>query len=318
MERMNKEPEKELDLIDLIRICGSFVIKIVSTLLKVGLKKWYILLGSVLLGVALSIIIPNYVIKRNRSEVFINNNASTSTRFISEIEAISALSRDTLSKMFDLDKEVVNSLISIRAHRVLVYDKKYINTRVDKEDEYYKLEEGVLVHPNFFTVEMVSTDISSLEKLNISLLNYLNYNSQFTEINTNRIKALKKELNAYKHEVAMLDSIRVKKYLSSESNQQMNYGGASEFFFARGGDDDENIKNSIIELNNKIIRIEGILENDTLAVEQGSTIKLTSTYLDGYAKTLIIYVAVCFALAYILIFLYSYKNEISEWFYSNK
>ena len=175
-----------------------------------------------------------------------------------------------------------------------------------------------MVHPNFFTVEMVSTDISSLEKLNISLLNYLNYNSQFTEINTNRIKALKKELNAYKHEVAMLDSIRVKKYLSSESNQQMNYGGASEFFFARGGDDDENIKNSIIELNNKIIRIEGILENDTLAVEQGSTIKLTSTYLDGYAKTLIIYVAVCFALAYILIFLYSYKNEISEWFYSNK
>ena len=168
MERMNKEPEKELDLIDLIRICGSFVIKIISTLLKVGLKKWYILLGSVLLGVALSIIIPNYVIKRNRSEVFINNNASTSTRFISEIEAISALSRDTLSKMFDLDKEVANSLISIRAHRVLVYDKKYINTRVDKEDEYYKLEDGVLVHPNFFTVEMVSTDISSLEKLNIS------------------------------------------------------------------------------------------------------------------------------------------------------
>ena len=318
MERMNKEPEKELDLIDLIRICGSFVIKIVSTLLKVGLRKWYILLGSVLLGVALSIIIPNYVIKRNRSEVLINNNASTSTRFISEIEAISALSRDTLSKMFDLDKEVVNSLISIRAHRVLVYDKKYINTRVDKEDEYYKLEEGVLVHPNFFTVEMVSTDISSLEKLNTSLLSYLNYNSQFTEINAKRIKALNKELKAYKHEIAMLDSIRVKKYLSSESNQQMNYGGASEFFFARGGDDDENIKNSIIELNNKIIRIEGILENDTLAVEQGSTIKLTSTYLDGYAKTLIIYVAVCFALAYILIFLYSYKNEISEWFYSNK
>ena len=313
---MNKEPEKELDLIDLIRISGSFVINIVSNILKVGLRKWYILLGSVLLGVALSIIIPNYVIKRNRSELLIKNNASVSTLYINEMDAISRLSDDTLSKMLDLEKEIVSNIVSIRAHRVLAYDANLINTRVDKEDEYYKLGESVIVHPNLFTIEIISKDLSTLEKLNTSLLNYINYKSKFCTSNTVRISATRKELNSYKREVAMLDSIRAKKYLREDSSN--SYGGASEFFFSRSDKKDESMNNSIIELNNKIIRLEGILENEKVAVEKASTIKLTPTYLDGYAKTLIIYVTVCFVLAYIIIFLYAYKNELSEWFYSNK
>ena len=65
----NKNQEKELDLLDLIAIFWNFLksyfFKPLAALLKIAFKRWYVLLGAVLLGLVVSVVVPKCIIKKN-------------------------------------------------------------------------------------------------------------------------------------------------------------------------------------------------------------------------------------------------------------
>jgi hypothetical protein len=58
----NKNQEKELDLIDLINICWKFFVNYIVNpflkVLKIGLRGWKALLCAIVVGVAISVILP--------------------------------------------------------------------------------------------------------------------------------------------------------------------------------------------------------------------------------------------------------------------
>ena len=83
-----------------------------------------------------AIVIPNYIVKRNKLEVMIRNNSSVSTAYIHEIETLSRLEPEKLSNLLELDKETLSNLVAVDMHRILVYDSLYVNTTIDYKDEF--------------------------------------------------------------------------------------------------------------------------------------------------------------------------------------
>lgn len=312
--------ERELDLLDIIKFISNAITKYIltplSTIVKLGLRKWYVLLASVIVGVILSIVIPNYVVKRNKLEVMIRNNSSVSTAYIHEIETLSRLEPEKLSNLLELDKETLSNLVAVDMHRILVYDSLYVNTTIDYKDEFDKKKDYLMIHPNMFVLELTCKDVESLETINNSILNFINYKSPFAVENAKRISSLNKELQSYKKEILVLDSIRSKKFLSENSKNQVSVNGFTELFSSEKKDS-ENIKNNIIELKQKIIVIEGILENNKTALELASTIKIIPIYSKGFLYTLAIYTITCFVLTYLAIILLVYRKNIIDWIYSD-
>lgn len=307
-----EKQEKELDLLDVITYSFNFISKYVFipliNIIKLGLRKWYILLSSLIVALLLSIVVPRYILKKNSSEIVIKTNVAVSTDYINELEAISKLEPEKLAKTLELDLELAEEIIDIRPHRILSYDTIYVNTFIDRNDVYDKLRADVIIHPKSFVLEVVAKDIEDLPIINDAIINYLNNTSTFASFNESRLLSLNKELKTYQKEIKVLDSIRSRKYFENNSSSLVLDGSGG--IFSMKEKEEDKVQNTILDLSRRIITIEAVLHGAVLAVEQGSAITLTKEkFTDVFKK----YSLACFILAYVLLILCTYKKEIINW-----
>lgn len=305
---------KELDLLDLIKICWNILVKYIfkpiALIIKLGFKRWYILLVAVILGISLSVIMPCVFVKKNKSEIILKNNVGGTPVIIKEIEVLASLNRDRLSELIEIDKETLKNLVEIKPHKIISKDSTFATYKVDSKDSYGEYSEEYKVNPNLFALEVLSKDTSYLSVFTDAVLKYINEKSSFATINERRLSVMRSELKTFKDEVKVLDSLRYISYFTNEANKVV-LGTSGETFSIN--DKNQWIQKDLMLLKSKVINLEQTLKNDTLAVEQVTTLSISDIYENHPQKTAPKYAIVFFLLSYVMVICLEYKKNILDW-----
>ena len=305
---------KELDLLDLIKICWNILVKYIfkpiAVIIKLGFKRWYILLVAVILGISLSVIMPCVFVKKNKSEIILKNNVGGTPVIIKEIEVLASLNRDRLSELIEIDKETLKNLVEIKPHKIISKDSTFATYKVDSKDSYGEYSEEYKVNPNLFALEVLSKDTSYLSVFTDAVLKYINEKSSFATINERRLSVMRSELKTFKDEVKVLDSLRYISYFTNEANKVV-LGTSGETFSIN--DKNQWIQKDLMLLKSKVINLEQTLKNDTLAVEQVTTLSISDIYENHPQKTAPKYAIVFFLLSYVMVICLEYKKNILDW-----
>lgn len=316
----NNKQEKELDLLDLIRAFWNFLVDFVfrplGVIVKIGVRRWHILLISILVGIFFSIMIPNVLYKKHKSEIIVKNYVATSSAFMEELQTLSKMNRTDLSSLLDMeDVEGINNLIGFKPHYVIAYDTLLMNYTVDRDDEYIDKamdEEDQLIHPTLFSLEVLAKDDSCLNYYTDAILKYLNTKSKFlVKMNENRLATYRQNLVTYKNEMKVLDSLRNLQYFTKDMNKVV-LGISGETINLK----DQNnkwIQEKIMFLKSEIVRIEQTLENESVVVEPLTSITTKEIYENHPFRTLHKYALFFFALSYICIIISEFRGNIREW-----
>lgn len=310
----NKNQEKELDLIDLINICWKFFVNYIINpflkVLKIGLRGWKALLCAIVVGVAISVILPFVLTKENKSEVILEINVAKSSSFIKDLEVLATMNRDRLSDLLEIDNETLQQLVAIKPHKVISKDSTFTSYEVDTKDIFDNVYKEYRAHPSLFALEIISKDTAYLAPFTDAVLNYLNEKSSFAVVNERRLSVMRSELKTFTNEVAVLDSLRRIQYFTNDANQVV-LGTSGETFNIK--DKNQWIQNELMNLKNRVIRLEETLKNDTLAVEPLTALSITDTYVNHPIKTAPKYALVLFFLTYIVLIFCEYKKDLKAW-----
>lgn len=309
----NSKQEKELDLLDIISVLGTFlsnyILKPLGIVFRIGVRRWYVLLVALILGVALSVLLPMLTYKKNKAEVIIKNNVSQSIGYIKEIESLSGMNRGRLAALLNLDVEYLKNLVALKSHRVISKDSLFIDYTVDENDQYDKNSE-FFMHPGLFSLEVLSKDTASLRVYTDAVLDYLNKKSSFSLVNERKLNIMRSELSTYKNETVLLDSLRYIQYFTNDANQVV-LGSSGETFSIK--EKNQWIQNDLMSLKSKIVGIEHKLSNDTLAVEKLTVLKVSDVYENHPSKTLKKYCLLFLIASYLLVIIYEYRKNIMAW-----
>lgn len=310
----NKNQEKELDLLDLIAIFWNFLksyfFKPLAALLKIAFKRWYVLLGAVLLGLVVSVVVPKCIIKKNKAEIILKNSVAISPSYIKEIEGLSEMNRSRLASILQLDEELLKNLVALKPHRVISSDSTLINYSVDVEDIMTKDNSKYKIHPHMFALEVLASDTASLSIFADAVIDYLNERSSFSVLNERRLSVMRSELITFKNEIKILDSLRYIQYFTTDANQVV-LGSSGETFNIK--DKNQWIQSDLMNLKSRVIGLENKLSSDTLAVEKITALSISDIYNNHPLKTAPKYCVLLFVLAFISVVLYEYKGKIVEW-----
>lgn len=310
----NKNQEKELDLLDLIAIFWNFLksyfFKPLAALLKIAFKRWYVLLGAVLLGLVVSVVVPKCIIKKNKAEIILKNSVAISPSYIKEIEGLSEMNRSRLASILQLDEELLKNLVALKPHRVISSDSTLINYSVDVEDIMTKDNSKYKIHPHMFALEVLASDTASLSIFADAVIDYLNERSSFSVLNERRLSVMRSELITFKNEIKILDSLRYIQYFTTDANQVV-LGSSGETFNIK--DKNQWIQSDLMSLKSRVIGLENKLSSDTLAVEKITALSISDIYNNHPLKTAPKYCVLLFVLAFISVVLYEYKGKIVEW-----
>ena len=309
----NTKQEKELDLLDLLKVFGEFmcnyIFKPLIVLFKLGIKRWYVLLVALILGVAVSVILPQITHKKNKAEVIVKNNVSQSIGYIKEIESLSEMNRGRLAVLLNLSEEELENLVKLKSHRVISKDSLFIDYTVDEYDEYEKNSE-YFMHSGLFALEVLSKDTASLRIYADAVLNYLNNKSSFSLVNERKLNIMRSELNTFKNETTILDSLRYIQYFTNDANQVV-LGTSGETFSIK--EKNQWIQNDLMALKSRIVSIEHKLNNDTLAVEKLTVLKVSDVYENHPMKTMKKFCLLFFVASFLLVLVYEYRKNILDW-----
>ncbi len=310
----NKNQEKELDLFDLIKICWGFfanyIFRPLTIAIKIALKRWYILCVAVILGLAVSVVIPFATYKKNKSEIIVENNVSNSANIIQELNVLSTMNRDRLAEILELDKEMLKNLLVIKPHRVISKDSLFRSYEIDRKDKFVDLMGEYKTHTRLFALEVQSKDTATLSVFTNATIDYINKKSSFATTNERNLSIKRSELATLKNEVVVLDSLRYIQYFTNDANQVV-LGTSGETFNIK--DKNQWIQNDLIALKSRVIQLEQYLKNDTLAVEAITSLSVSDTYENHPIKTAPIWVLVFGFLTYAVIVFWEYKSEIKSW-----
>lgn len=310
----NKNQEKELDLIDLINICWKFFVNYIVNpflkVLKIGLRGWKALLCAIVVGVAISVIVPLVLTKENKSEVILEINVAKSSSFIKDLEVLATMNRDRLSDILEIDNETLQQLVAIKPHKVISKDSTFTSYEVDTKDIFDNVSKEYKAHPSLFALEIISKDTAYLAPFTDAVLHYLNEKSSFAVVNERRLSVMRSELKTFTNEVAVLDSLRRIQYFTNDANQVV-LGTSGETFNIK--DKNQWIQNELMTLKSRVIKLEETLKNDTLAVEPLTALSITDIYVNHPIKTAPKYALVLFILTYIVLIFCEYKKDLKAW-----
>ena len=179
-------------------------------------------------------------------------------------------------------------------------------------EEYpvYDVASEYKVHPNLFALEVLSKDTATLSTFSNAVLRYVNEKSSFAIINERRLSVMRSELETFRKEAEVLDSLRYIQYFTNDANQVI-LGTSGETFSIK--DKNQWIQNDLMGLKSLVIKLEQTLSNDTLAVEPITTLSISDIYENHPIKTAPLYCVLLFIFTYVLLIFCEYKNEIKDW-----
>lgn len=205
----NENSTKELDLIDIIKICWGWFVKFIWNpflfVLRFIFKKWWVGLCAIILGFGIAILI-SFEFPKYTGHVIFKNNVCSSTDFINNVRFMSHASPLYQAEVMGID---VKDAICIRAmwgHQLCYTDSLKAGYEVDINDSF--VQKGMVSLTNMFDVEICVTDKKAFQSVQDGLVRYFNSSEYFINSNKQRIVTLNNAKENVNSEMTKLDSIR--------------------------------------------------------------------------------------------------------------
>jgi len=205
----NENSTKELDLIDIIKICWGWFIKYIWCpflfVLRFALKKWWVGAFAVIFGLGISYVVSEYFPKYVGNVIF-KNNVCKSSDFIHSVRLMSHSPAEYKAQVLGVDLKVAIAIKAIWGHQLCYSDSLQSGYDIDITDKL--VSAGRECVPDMFDVEIITDDKAVFDDVQNALLNYFNSSDFFVNQNKQRFDALSSSLSSTNSEIHKLDSIR--------------------------------------------------------------------------------------------------------------
>lgn len=296
--------ERELDLIDLIKICWgwfvSYICKPLLFLIRFAIKKWWVILLSAIVGFAISYCISTFF-PRYTGYVIYENNVGHSSDFINAIRPLAHTSPEYMASALDISENEAVNILAIAPHALYYKDTLRTLFYVDINDNAPK---ECIALSNRFAIEVMTDDTMAFSHLQEGFVKYYSRNSFFSKKAESKAKTLDSNSKLARGEAEKLDELRVK-------------GGSSGGVVLSGGDvysmvDPAAISREVVRLNELSVNQANALEYNSSVITVVSPLMINripiNHFLFTYKEWVILSVIVGFALALCI----TYRKKIGE------
>lgn len=296
--------ERELDLIDLIKICwGWFVYYICKPLLflaRFTIKKWWVILLSAIVGFAISYCISTFF-PRYTGYVIYENNVGHSSDFINAIRPLAHTSPKYMASALDISENEAVNVLAIAPHALYYKDTLRTSFYVDINDDAPK--ESIALS-NRFAIEVMTDDIMAFSHLQEGFVKYYSRNSFFSKKAESKAKTLDSNSKLARGEAEKLDELRVK-------------GGSSGGVVLSGRDvysmvDPAAISREVVRLNELSVNQANALEYDSSVITVVSPLMIDSRPVNWFLFTYKKWMVVCVVIGVVLAFIITYRKNIKD------
>ncbi len=307
----NTKTEKELDLIDLIKIFWNWFKKRICIpllfLFTFCIKKWQVGVIGVALGVAVSILFWQLFPVYQGSMILVNNIADSSD-FINNIKCFALTDPQYKSEALGIPVEEIIKIRKIKPHYLCYTDSLMTDYIIDFADDTTKTK--VIPLQNKFCIEVEAKDKSVFPLISDGIIKYLSGNSYYQRINNQRLAELKANIKIAETESTRLDSIMDKKGndvllgFSSAGNMMTSMVKPSE------------IVNEKLRLGNMILGASNVLTYQNEIVYISSSMQVydqpKNFVLKTLPKTTILSILLCYAIALLIVYRENIKQFINK------
>ncbi|MCQ2351689.1 MAG: hypothetical protein MJ003_06950 [Paludibacteraceae bacterium] len=205
----NESVNKEMDLLDIIKICWNWFVKYIWNsvifLFKFVICKWWVAIIAVILGFSVACLYgrlkPEYT-----AYLILKSDCVHSSDIINDFRAFAKTSPQYKSTAMNKPVELANHIVSIWPHAVCYYDTTKTGYAVDILDEMI-FQRSCPVVPTYFGLEVLVDDDNVFEDIEEGVLYYLNSNEYYKEQLNRRKTALLSNMSLYPKIDAKIDSL---------------------------------------------------------------------------------------------------------------
>lgn len=296
--------ERELDLIDLIKICWgwfvSYICKPLLFLARFAIKKWWVILLSAIVGFAISYCISTFS-PRYTGYVIYENNVGHSSDFINAIRPLAHTSPKYMASALDISENEAVNILTIAPHALYYKDTLRTSFYVDINDDAPK--ESIALS-NRFAIEVMTDDIMAFSHLQEGFVKYYSMNSFFSKKAESKAKTLDSNSKLARGEAEKLDELRVK-------------GGSSGGVVLSGRDvysmvDPAAISREVVRLNELSVNQANALEYDSSVITVVSPLMIDSRPVNWFLFTYKKWMVVCVVIGVVLAFIITYRKNIKN------
>ena len=301
--------QKELDLIDLIKICWgwfvSYIWKPFLALFGFAIRKWWVVLLSALVGFgisyAISTFLPRYV-----GTIIYENNVAHSSDFINSIRPLTKASPSYVASALNIPMDEAAYIIAIAPHALYYADTLQTTYYVDMDDKAPKQSSSL---PKRFAIEISAFRLKSFDHLQEGFRYYFSNLSFYNDLHKRRMSYLDADAKLAKSEMEKLAEIR-------DANS-----GSKAGMVLSGGDmypvmDPSTISKELFKLNEISENTTGAIKYDTGVLEV-----VTPLIVDRYPANFFMYtykkwVVVCVVMGLFIALCISYRKKIKAYIFS--
>lgn len=306
------EQKKEYDLLDLIRwgvkMFNKYVYSPIIFLLRFGIRRWYFMILAVVVGLAMAVYIPQFFYPIYSGSMLVKVRVGQSSDYINALQSLSEESPSMIMKKMNLPVEAMSSYRGMLPYYVFPTDTLNTGYVIDRERQLIK-KEGTAVVSDVFGVEVRSKDSSTIRLWGDAIVNYFTNNPYVHKENQMRLSGLRHNINVIQDEIAKLDSLRNIEYFenSRKSIPVNDQPTAMAMLFRK---QPHLIYKDIIELNEKMLGYQNVLDYSSEPIEVISPMSLNATSLTDWRLTYKKYVFMSVLITYCLLLMCTYRKEI--------
>ncbi len=205
----NENVNKEMDLLDILKICWNWFVKYIWNtivfLLKFAVNKWWVAIIAIILGLSAAYLYGTYN-PRYTAHMILKSECVNSSDFISDFKVFAGTSPQYKSTAMNMPVELTNHIISIWPHAICYYDTTKTGYVIDALDEMiYKPLCPML--QNYFSLEVLVDDDSVFDAIEEGVLYYIKNNKYYVERLNRRKAALQSNMSLYPKIDDKIDSI---------------------------------------------------------------------------------------------------------------
>ncbi len=307
----NANNEKELDLIDLIKITWRWFMKYVChplfILFTFAIKKWWIGVIGIISGVLISTLICLFFPVYQGSMVLVNNIADSS-EFINNIRNFNLTSPEYKSEAMGIPLRNVYMIREIKPHYLCYTDTLMTDYIIDFADSTTKSKTIPL--QGKFCIEVEASNDSVFSYFNDGIIRYLNSNPYYQKTNNQRLAEMRTNIKMAETESIRLDSIMNKKGddvllgFSSTGNMMTSMVKPAE------------IVNEKLKLGNMILGANNVLayQNEMVYISSKMQVydKPKNFVLRTVKKNTILSILLCYAIALLIVYRENIKQFINR------
>ncbi|NLK91700.1 MAG: cytochrome c biogenesis protein ResB [Bacteroidales bacterium] len=308
------EPEKELDLIDLLKLLGNSIGKGISAIsrfimwfIKFCVKNWYILLVSVAFGIACAFYFSQSKFSKYEGIIVVENNVESTPEFYTEVQSLASYMNNdntSFSSKFGVSTEIGKKIFRLEPLYIYTSEDEGLYNFIDEKKKYSDLEP----HQQKFAILIKTNDRSLFPFLKTALYKYFENHPYFKGRNVARLNFLDVQQRTLQNEIATLDSLKKLEYFEANSKtKNLKMDNA----LLIGESNTQLYHTNILEMMEKLQRTKIDIETRNSVVTISSDFQIKSPQ-NARVKSLVLFGSAFFVIGFCLALFIRHRNKIKE------